>query len=1280
MTIDRDVIKNQLIDSTFDLNDEELLKYVVSDDELSELLINYIWNIEDEEALKYADSDDDYAELLKNTILKEDTSIDFNDPLWKYLDIVVTKKLAIIPNNFTSEEKEKKLQKIKERVTLLQEKYKEPVIWHIHNNNFRDFINLDEENFKKVLNIIDNSNSFNLNDFNGTVISIDQLSFPRKENNKHKVRIFNEIVDAHKKSICSNNKEEDIALYNNLLLFLELGIDKNILGVINGDIDLKQELKNKGYIDDENQEIDVPTLIEIVKRDIENTKGDKRYNFLHKITDLYIEKERTNYVNNGFFEYMNICTPVDINIYNEIKKGNYSEVIQNLVNANSYVETDEVEVDEIVNSSKSDIEKIRELNTLYKKNYEEYRIFKNFESRREVQYELPYTFNEYTLKTVLQNDIISRWWNYKIEVDGKLMLLHDFLVDEIIKQDSNDNTLGDNKVEKASDLLSLYIERIRGLSYEDKKDYDLCIEEITKLIGNKEIKLLVDGKEYDEKAHENTVALQFIIKNTEKKKKNYIENAEKEIGTILINDIINNYQKYGVRNIDSDLSLAKHIIEVANNTFNEDVSIEVIKRKVLENLNLYGKDDRRLDSLDKKILKIIKEEVSKLYDGKNSLYQLENNIDYDRDKVKESLGLDTYLERLITKKENEISREIKEDKILDIFKNCTKYAVQIGEQRISLYDYLLEKIKKGQTVGTFNAELSKILRLKNEFEDKKLIKTLNDLFKDIIPLGDNNCPKFKLYFDDEPYNLEKHIDSLDEMVSERIKEYHINDVEVKINLFDIISQTNIEELKKKLLEDEEAYNSFMKLLESKKFLTIPLLLEKKLKNENFNNTPESMATFITHYKEIIDREKKKAKNRGTIFSETSLSIPRIIDLGIAETALNSKYRALFGKEDTLYLYKDPELNSSTAENKETRLALGVYYLLSNYQRQYVTAPSFEEEVTIEDGYDKKMNVICGNFSNTNNITLGERTDSCMRIKGAGRRLFNFCLSNENGFHIIFEDPETHDFISRVSGFRNGNTVVLNELRESYNDKYDTDEVIKVLYKVARMLIEKTKDDEYPIQNVFVGPDEAFSDKYHEEEDYDVDNIQEGFIPFYLNSAEHGGILLATTKEPVENEKKFEPIKVGPENAKRYEVQRVRVREYTNNEEVAEEYNLINTISFEQAKEKILMIETAKKLMEQGEIPLLKDGLYEDKMFDDMIKTVEKAVSKLEIEPINYEIKYAAVGDDFYIVLDKDNNIHSNFLNIPNDKAKEERNAMIDRVKNICSSITRNEAKQEEKTY
>ena len=1281
MKQDKEFIYN-LLSNNYNLSTEEISHMIKLEEQLEVLkkikaikdkLINGKYYSLTDEDLSIITNDESLSEIVVNTFVPNNPRVYYDKAFLDCLNFVFAKKIAVFNEDSSNEEKEEKINKIKERMDLFLSKYEKYVIFDVAENDksYIDILNLDDKNFDKITNIIDNVKDFDLKDFNGTVISLDQLTFPKKEKNKHKVRLFNEIVDAHKKSINSYNMEENKTLYNNLLLFLELGIDKSILNNINGNKKIILELKDKGYINDEDEYIDAPHLIDIIKKDIDNTKGDTKYNFLHKVTDLYIEKERTNYVNNDYFEEITYWNPVDESINKNLKNNDYQKVIGDLVNANSYVETDEEEVDEIVNTGENSIEIIRKLNALFKDNCEKYRIIKDSLCKREVKYNLPYDFNKTSLKNVLQNDILVNLTEYDIVKDEELISLRDYLVDEIVKQDNEFSNYDGDKNEVVNNLLTLYIERLKGLDNNEKKDYDKCIEEINSLTSSKDVILLMDGKEYDENTHKLSNEVALTIKNAKKKKKNYLENAEKEIRNTLINDLIKNNKRCEV----NDLRLDEYLVKNISNHLKDEANEEILQRKILNNLEIYGEDDKKLDSLDKKINKIIKEEVSKIYD-KNSLYILKNNNGeiirekYDKEKHKDALGLNTYLENLNKRKEDELKKDIKDTMILDIFNNMSKYQVKVNDQELTLYDYLIEKVKKDQTTEEFQEELDKIIRSKKDFDNKKMIKTINELFKDLLPLEKNDHPKYALFYNNEPYNLEEHKSNIDELLLERTKEYSLKDTYVDNQILYLLSDINIEELKKNLLEDDEAYKSFMRLLGAKKFLSIPNVVESRLEDNNYRLTSETLTSFITHYKDIIEREKKEAINRGTVFTESSLSIPKIVDLGNAEITLNSKYSTLFGMEDTLYLFKDPNENSSGTEEPEERLAKGIYYLLNNYQKQYVTVPTFDEDIIIEDGYDKKINVVCGNFSDTLNLTHGERTGACMRINGAGKSLFSFCLTDENGFHITMEDPETNEYISRASCFRNGNTVIINGLRDSFNVKYSNDEIINVLYKVANELIEKTKNDEYPIENVFVGKQEAFcnNSKLYDEEFYDVPNIQEGLPNFYLDAV-NGGILLATTNKDLE--RKYVPITVGVEKLPKYEVQRGKIREYVNNEEVAKQYRIINTSSFDKAKEKILMIEEAKNLMGIEGVP--NSFEYEKDISNDTVDDIKEAIEQLEIKPIDYEIKYALVSDDYYIALDKDYNIHSSYLDIPSNKAKIERNAMIDRVKNICASLIEKEA-------
>jgi translation elongation factor EF-1beta len=145
-----------------------------------------------------------------------------------------------------------------------------------------------------------------------------------------------------------------------------------------------------------------------------------------------------------------------------------------------------------------------------------------------------------------------------------------------------------------------------------------------------------------------------------------------------------------------------------------------------------------------------------------------------------------------------------------------------------------------------------------------------------------------------------------------------------------------------------------------------------------------------------------------------------------------------------------------------------------YNRNRVSVPSFDENITVNN---KTINVVVGNFTNPINLTYGERTESCMRSGGDGDSLYNYCLNNDNGFHIRFTDPKTGEFISRISGFRNGNTVFLNQLRNSVLDNYDINDLLEICKKTSKEIIERSKNSEFPIDNVVVSYDKEKMEKY-----------------------------------------------------------------------------------------------------------------------------------------------------------------------------------------------------------
>ena len=158
-----------------------------------------------------------------------------------------------------------------------------------------------------------------------------------------------------------------------------------------------------------------------------------------------------------------------------------------------------------------------------------------------------------------------------------------------------------------------------------------------------------------------------------------------------------------------------------------------------------------------------------------------------------------------------------------------------------------------------------------------------------------------------------------------------------------------------------------------------------------------------------------------------------------------------------------------------------------YGKKCFSIPTMNKNIDLSNG--KKIQVVLGNATNMMNLTYGERTSSCMRKGRAFNNLFEYCATNENGFHIRFVNPETGKFVSRVSGIRNGNTVFLNELRVSLDDEYSNADLYESIKNVAQSLIQMSRNSQFHIDNVLITSDYALEEYKGENQELNlsVDN-------------------------------------------------------------------------------------------------------------------------------------------------------------------------------------------------
>lgn len=319
-------------------------------------------------------------------------------------------------------------------------------------------------------------------------------------------------------------------------------------------------------------------------------------------------------------------------------------------------------------------------------------------------------------------------------------------------------------------------------------------------------------------------------------------------------------------------------------------------------------------------------------------------------------------------------------------------------------------------------------------------------------------------------------------------------------------------------------------------------------------------------------------------------------------SFNEKLIALLGEDNQRLIVTDPPENSS-AVTKNVRIDALAKYIKMMYERRNVNVPTIDSDFSLRNG--KIINVNIGNFTDPINLTYGERTGACMRIGGAGDELFDFCLENEAGFHIRFSTPNG-DFISRVSGFRVGNTVFLNELRNSLIPEYSDADVLEVCKMVSEEMIRLSQNSESPIENVVAHNDYILKFE-NPSVNFQIDFPKDGKkVPRYFDIIPKRCVLIATSN----NDKTREFVPFKDTSLPKYQVLRNKVKILTDSKEIN---YLINRV----------------------------------RMNNEIIGGC--GINEITLDE-EQQFKLAYVGEDFYITVDTNNNIDTYIM--PNSRDNE----------------------------
>jgi len=400
-----------------------------------------------------------------------------------------------------------------------------------------------------------------------------------------------------------------------------------------------------------------------------------------------------------------------------------------------------------------------------------------------------------------------------------------------------------------------------------------------------------------------------------------------------------------------------------------------------------------------------------------------------------------------------------------------------------------------------------------------------------------------------------------------------------------------------LLGDEKSFNALKEIFKKRKLHLLPDGLLKFI-NENelidIHFDEKTLATFISYFKQINEHS-----------NGDSISLFDVINKAKAYSQVSSVYSQILTAEDALLISaNEGSLQAVKKTHGTIRLDESVMYTKNNYLRKSVTVPTFNKIYTING---KKLRVVLGNYTNPCNVSFGERDDSCMRLGGPGEGLYDFCLSNVNGFHVRFEDAKTDRYVSRVSGFRNGNSVFLNQLRHpcTYNikdescDKFTDVELYEVTKWLSKDLIAASIESTYPIDNVIIHKCLAVPE-FADEVDLGIDDPRGG-LPYFYTDILKKDVVLATRSE----DGPLVPIKFSKTYLPLYETARDEIRIIKDIEELNSFVNRIHSI----------------KLILEGN-----DYHY--------------------IEPVSVpEFKYAEANNDWYIYVDMNDEIHMEVISV-----------------------------------
>lgn len=608
-----------------------------------------------------------------------------------------------------------------------------------------------------------------------------------------------------------------------------------------------------------------------------------------------------------------------------------------------------------------------------------------------------------------------------------------------IKEAEFDNTFS---------LLDYIIEYYNYINDDDDYDYPNDVSNMPRII-----------QMYADKYKLNIEHLEYFIKNFTARTFIFLKSSN-------FRNIINLEDKdfYRIINLFSNITLDNDTLNsIVNSVLQYKFSLDGKYNNLFEKLVLLISDNNNQDNLN----------------AFNAIF-LDISLQIDIISILEKYGYttDSYLDAIAIGKKN--VRNILHE-ITDAF-IAKKREEYYSENTADFYDHLNLKVKfkkssfkklivnrfsSNTIIGIINKIPADLLNssMKTLLDNKLLLIKIINLKKGIISIDtfDQEEKKYlrvfesmlNLIYDIGLYKTQLYnFNNLSDYADSSNYEYYAPATSTS-HLLDIISLLDKDAILRYL--NDSSYDLLLDLFNKYKLINASQVFTPISNDIDLLFDANSLAAIINFLPEILADVKDYKK----------ITFTQLFSYGNLYSSVSNKYKLILGDIDYNFL----AMNSGQYKaplSKCVRLDRAISLLSKMYKKKYLSIPSFIKEYRCDSN---NIRAVVGNATSTINLTLGERTDACLRIGGICNDLHKFALTNPNGFNVCFYDNK-NKLISRVTGIRYGNTVVFNQLRDSLNDDFKPMDLYMAIKGVSDDLIKMSADGNNPIENIIITKDKA----------------------------------------------------------------------------------------------------------------------------------------------------------------------------------------------------------------